>query len=553
MGTWGALVVLCLTMFIVVLDTSMMNVAVPQITKDLNTTVSAVQTVIALYSLVMASLMLAGAKIGKIYGAKKVFRISLWIYGAGTLIATFSPNIEILALGWSLVEGIAAAALVPLAMSLIIVNYSGAKRALAFGVLGGFQATAAAVGPIFGGFLTTQLTWRAGFAFEVVIVIVVLALLKHLRSAPADRTQTLDWVGTGLSVLGLGSIVVGALLAGRHGWWTARRPLQIADLDIAPLGLSVTPWLLLAGLMFLGLFAWRLMLVERSGRTPLVDPAIFKVGRFVTGFTTDALQSVTLAGLLFVVPLFLQQTLGLDALGAGVVLLPLSVSVLGVSLVTPNWSRWIHAKYLIITGAATMALGVIGLMLVIEPGMNEWDLTIPLLIFGAGTGLLLAQVPNLTMSAVAPNAVDDAAGVQNSAKELGTSLGTAIIGSVLLVSTMTGVVAGVSAAHGAPVAPKDLDQVVVDYEDALDELSANEKREFFAELDESVDGKLTAITEQAQYDAMNAALLTLAVFVVLALIAAMFLPKGRLADKKNPPDAKKKRYEKRAPYPERGT
>jgi MFS family permease len=553
MGTWGALVVLCLTMFIVVLDTSMMNVAVPQITKDLNTTVSSVQTVIALYSLVMASLMLAGAKIGKIYGAKKVFRISLWIYGAGTLIATFSPNIEILALGWSFVEGIAAAALVPLAMSLIIVNYSGAKRALAFGVLGGFQATAAAVGPIFGGFLTTQLTWRAGFAFEVVIVIVVLALLKHLRSAPADATQTLDWVGTGLSVLGLGSIVVGALLAGRHGWWTARRPLQIAGHDIAPFGLSVTPWLLLAGVIFLGLFAWRLILVERSGRTPLVDPAIFKVGRFVTGFTTDALQSVTLAGLLFVVPLFLQQTLGLDAFGAGVVLLPLSVSVLGVSLVTPNWSRWIHAKYLIITGAATMALGVIGLMLVIEPGMSEWDLTVPLLIFGAGTGLLLAQVPNLTMSAVAPNAVDDAAGVQNSAKELGTSLGTAIIGSVLLVSTMTGVVAGVSTAHGTPVAPKDLDKVVVDYEDALDELSANEKREFFAELDQSVDGKLTAITEQAQYDAMNAALLTLGVFVVLALIAAMFLPKGRLADKKNPPDTEKKRYEKRAPYPERGT
>jgi EmrB/QacA subfamily drug resistance transporter len=553
MGRWGALVVLCLTMFVVVLDTSMMNVAVPQITTDLNTTVSAVQAVIALYSLVMASLMLAGAKLGKIHGAKKVFRISLWIYGAGTLIATFSPNIEILALGWSVIEGVAAAALVPLSMSLIIVNYSGAKRALAFGVLGGFQATAAAVGPIFGGFLTTQLTWRAGFAFEVVIVVVVLALLKHLKGAPADRTQTLDWVGTGLSVVGLGSIVIGALLAGRHGWWTARRPLQIGEFEIAPLGLSITPWLLLTGVVFLGLFAWRLVLVERSGRTPLVDPAIFKVGRFVTGFTTDALQSVALAGLLFVVPLFLQQTLGLDALGAGVVLLPLSVSVLCVSLLTPSWSRWIQAKYLIIIGASTMVIGVVGLMLAVEEGMSEWDMTIPLLIFGAGTGLLLAQVPNLTMSAVAPNAVDDAAGVQNSAKELGTSLGTAIIGSVLLVSTMTAVVSGVSTAQGAPVAPGDLDHVVVEYEDALDELSANQKRDFYAELDESVGGQLTSITEKAQYDAMNAALLTLGVFVVLALIAALFLPKGRLADKKNPPDPEKRRYDKRAPYPERGT
>jgi MFS family permease len=553
MANWGALVVLSLTMFIVVLDTSMMTVAVPQITKDLNTTVSSVQTVIALYSLVMASLMLAGAKIGKIYGAKKVFRISLWIYGAGTLIATFSPNIEILALGWSVVEGIAAAALVPLSMSLIIVNYSGAKRAVAFGVLGGFQATAAAAGPIFGGFLTTQLTWRAGFAFEVVIVIVVLSLLKYLEAAKADRTQTLDWVGTGLSVVGLGSIVVGALLAGRHGWRTARRPLKLGGLEIAPLGLSITPWLLLTGVVLLGLLAWRLLSVQRSGRTPLVNPAIFRTGRFVMGFTTDALQSVTLAGLLFVTPLFLQQTLHLDALGAGVVLLPLSVSVLLVSLVTPSWSRWIHAKYITISGVAIMAIGVGGLVAVIEPGMSEWDMTVPLLIFGAGTGLLLAQIPNLTMSAVSPNAADDAAGVQNSAKELGTSLGTAVIGSVLLVSTMTGVVAGVSAAQGAPITERDLARVVVEYEDALDELTTNEKRDFFSELDTSTGGKLASITEQAQYDAMNTALLTLGVFVLLALISAVFLPKGKLADANHPPAPGDHRYEKRAPYPERGT
>ncbi len=553
MASWGALVVLCLTMFIVVLDTSMMNVAVPQITKDLDTTVSAVQTVIALYSLVMASLMLAGAKLGKIHGAKKVFRISLWIYGAGTVIATFSPNIEILAVGWSLIEGIAAAALVPLAMSLIIVNYAGAKRALAFGVLGGFQATAAAVGPIFGGFLTTQLTWRAGFAFEVVIVIVVLALMKHLEGAPADRSQTLDWAGAALSVAGLGSIVIGALLAGRHGWWLARRPLRIAGLEIAPLGLSVTPWLLLVGFVILGLFAWRLVRIDRSGRTPLVDPAIFKIGKFVTGFATDALQSVTLAGLLFVAPLFLQQTLGLDALGAGVVLLPLSGAVLLVSLVTPNWSRWIHAKYLVIAGAGIMAVGVGMLVVVIEPGMGSWDMTVPLLIFGAGTGLLLAQVPNLTMSAVAATAADDAAGVQNSTKELGTSLGTAVIGSVLLVSTMTGVVVGVSGAQGVPVAPGDLDRVVVEYEDALDELTADEQQEFFAELDASVGGELAAITDKARYDAMNAALLTLGVFVLLALVAALFLPKGKLADAQHPPDTAQQRFDKRAPYPERGT
>lgn len=553
MARWGALVVLSLTMFIVVLDTSMMNVAVPQITRDLDTSVSAVQTVIALYSLVMASLMLAGAKVGKIHGAKKVFRIALVVYGVGTLIATFSWNIESLALGWSVIEGIAAAVLVPLAMSLIIVNYEGARRALAFGVLGGFQATAAAVGPIFGGFLTTAITWRAGFAFEVVIVIIVLFLLKHLKGSPADDTQTLDWIGTVLSVGGLGLIVIGSLLAGRHGWWTARRPLRIGGLEIAPFGLSVTPVLFIAGFALLAVFWWRLVRVKRSGRTPLIEPAILKIGKFVAGFSTDALQSVTLAGLLFVAPLFLQQSLGLDALGAGVVLLPLSGAVLLVSLVTPNWSRWFHAKYLIVAGAAIMAAGVVGMIVVIEPGMGAWDMTIPLLVFGAGTGLLLGQVPNLTMSAVDASLSDDAAGVQNSVKELGTSLGTAIIGSVLLVSTMTGVVVGVGEARGEPVDVAHLDRIVVQYEDALDELTPQQQQAFYSELDASVGGRLDEITEKARFDAMNASLFVLGVFVLLALGAALFLPKGKLERGDEGPDDATQRFDRRAPYPERGT
>ena len=234
-------------------------------------------------------------------------------------------------------------------------------------------------------------------------------------------------------------------------------------------------------------------------------------------------------------------------------LLPLSAAVLMVSLLTPNWSRWIHAKYLIVAGAGIMAAGVAALMAVIEPGMGEWDMTVPLVIFGIGTGLLLAQVPNLTMSAVAAGSTDDAAGVQNSAKELGTSLGTAVIGSVLLVSTMTGVVTGVSAARGEPIESGSIDQVVVEYEDALDELTTEQQKEFFVELDASVDGTLSEITEKARYDAMNAALLTLGVFVLLALVAALFLPKGKLADGKHPPDSAERRYDKRAPYPERGT
>ena len=553
MQSWGALVALCLTMFIVVLDSSMMNVAVPQIADDLETDITSVQAVISIYSLVMAALMLTGARIGSIRGSVKVYRIALYVYGAGTLLATFSWNIWVLGLGWSVIEGIAAAALLPLSMSLVVVNYSGAKRALAFGILGGFQATAAAIGPIFGGFLTTALSWRAGFAFEVVIVFVVLAILHHVSSSEPRPDQTVDWFGTVLSVVGFGSIVLGALLAGRHGWFNARRTLDLADVQFAPLGLSVTFWMVLFGVAVLVGFAQWQRHREHRDKTPLVRTRIFGNGTFVTGFSTDALQSVTLAGILFVLPLFMQQTLGFDPLGAGVALLPLSITVLAVSMVTPGWGRFIHAKYLVQAGAAIMAASIFWLASIISVTMSGWDFALPLVAFGIGTGLLLAQVPNLTLSSLEPDESEEGSGVQNAAKETGTSLGTAIIGSVLLVSTFSSLVGGIVRDVGADISDADQRQLVVEFEDQLAEATEAEQTEVFEVLDEVTPTSLETIADDAAVDGMQNALSVVAVFVILAFLAATWLPRGKNEDADNLASDDRERIPRLAPTPERGT
>ena len=322
-----------MVMFIIALDTTMLNVAIPSIVEDLNTTTSAVQSAVALYSLAMAALMVGAGRLGDIVGSKKLYTIALIVFGAGTLTATVAPNVTVLILGWSLLEGLGAAALIPISIAMISINYDGARRVMAFGIVGGFQAVAATTGPIVGGFLATNLSWRVAFGFEAVVVVVVLVLMRYVVGAPARPELRLDWIGVVLWAGGLVSaIVLSVLLAGYYGWWTARRPFVIGGRDVTPFGFSPTPLLAFTGLVILVGFAhWTLRRVER-GQLPLFSLGTFGDANYHAGITTDALESLLIAGLLFIVPVFLQSGRGYTALEAGVALLPFSLGILIAAL-----------------------------------------------------------------------------------------------------------------------------------------------------------------------------------------------------------------------------
>ncbi|KYH27364.1 putative multidrug resistance protein MdtD [Halalkalicoccus paucihalophilus] len=264
---WMPAVIASMSMFLGVLDTSMMNVAVPSIVQDLNTTVSSMQSAIAVYSMVMATLIIPLGTLRAAIDTKRLLVVTLAIYSVGTLMAGLSPTFAVLFLGWSVIEGIAAALLLPITYSIVVENYEGSDRAKAFGALGGVTAVGVAAGPMIGGTLTTYASWRWGFVGEFLVVLVIVALtLRYLASQLSDEAIKFDAGGTILSILGIVGIIGGSLLAGNYGWITPLRPLEISGTLIQPLGLSPAIWCIGLGIAILTAFVHWELHQERADR-----------------------------------------------------------------------------------------------------------------------------------------------------------------------------------------------------------------------------------------------------------------------------------------------
>jgi MFS family permease len=300
--------------FVMVLDSSVMNVSISQIVADLDTTIQGVQLAITAYTLVMAALMLAGAKLGDIIGRDRTFALGLAVYGLGSLTTALSPNLTVLLIGWSLVEGLGAALVLPAIVSLIAATYGGGQRALAFGIVGGVAGAAVAAGPLIGGWVTTEFSWRYVFAGETLIVAVILILRRRFRSSPpAQRRRQLDLVGVALSALGLGLAVYGILKSSEWGWVEPRGALTVGGNEITPFGFSIVPFFTLAGLGCLAAFAIWEERREREGRDTLLDRSLLRIESLRAGLTTLMMQQLILLGTFFVLPVYLQVVLGLDA------------------------------------------------------------------------------------------------------------------------------------------------------------------------------------------------------------------------------------------------
>ncbi|WP_435318517.1 MFS transporter [Haloarchaeobius sp. TZWSO28] len=525
---WTPLAVVCSAMVITVIDTTMMTVAISAIVADLDTSVTAVQGAISLYALVMAAFMMLGAKLGNVYGVRRMFRIGLVIYGVGTVLAAVSWNIYALLLGWSVLEGLGAAILLPLAYAMLPILYTDPKeRALAFGVLTGVLAGAAAVGPILGGTLTTYFTWRLGFALEAVIAVPTFFFAARLAEYRPEKGAAIDVVGTALSVLGLGTLVVGVLLSGRYGWWGALRPVSVGGVELGLLGLSPTPILVAAGLSLLvGFLHWQ-RARERRGETPLVKTSIFQNGGYLAGLSTYFVSWIALGGILFVLPVFLQGALGYTAFDTGIALLPFSLSVFVVSIGTAKFTQSVGGKRLIQLGVVVLALGLAALFVVTSMAMTTVELVVPLLLVGVGIGLVLANIVNLTLSTVEAEETMEASGVSMAVNWLGTSVGTAVVGSFLLTATYGSVVEQILSSAGLGVGTGRRRELVVLLQDATEFLTEAERQALLAQLPTEVQQALDGIVEQAMVQGFRNTVLLVGVFVLLLGLTSTFLPTGK--------------------------
>jgi len=504
--------------FLMTLDSSVMNVSIATVAKDVGTTVTGIQTAITLYTLVMASLMITGGKIGQIVGRKRAFTIGCVIYGAGSFTTSIAPNLGVLIFGWSFLEGVGAALILPAIVALVASNFARDERPRAYGLVASAGAIAVAAGPLIGGLFTTYLSWRLVFAGEVLVVIAILALSKRMVDVqPAGRVR-LDLVGTGLSAMGLGLIVFGILRAGEWGFVRAK--------EDAPqwLGLSASIWLAVAGVAVLVAFLhWEDRLIDRGGE-PLVDPAILDNRLLRTGLTVFSFQYLLQAGLFFAVPLFLSVALGLSAVATGVRLLPLSITLLlaaaGIPKVWPNGSP----RLIVRAGLVVLLAGILVLIGALEAGAGPEIVTWPMLLIGLGVGALASQLGAVTVSSVPDEQSSAVGGLQNTATNLGASIGTALAGALLISVLTTSFLDGVEQNPDVPSdlstqAEAELASGIPFVTDADLELALDE-----AGVPDDVAGAVVEDYSDARIAGLRASLAVLAVMALLGLVAARRLP-----------------------------
>jgi MFS family permease len=433
--------------FLMTLDSSVMNVSIATVAKDVGTTVTGIQTAITFYTLVMASLMITGGKLGQIFGRKRAFGIGCVIYGCGSFITAISKSLAVLMFGWSFLEGVGAALILPAIVALVASNFEPAERPRAYGLVASAGAIAVAAGPLIGGLFTTYASWRWVFVGEVLIVLAILAVGRRIADVPPETRPKLDLVGTALSALGLGLIVFGILKAGAWGF--------VQPKSGAPhwLGLSPSIWLVFGGGGVLWLFfEWEGRLLNR-GREPLINPSILLNRTLRGGLTSFFFQYLLQAGLFFAVPLFLSVSLGLSAIATGVRLLPLSITLLlaaaGIPKVFPNASP----RRVVRLGFLALFAGIAVMVGALDAGAGADIVTWPMLLAGLGIGALASQLGSVTVSSVPDEQSSEVGGLQNTVTNLGASIGTALSGAVLIAALTTSLIAGI---QNNPAVPADL-------------------------------------------------------------------------------------------------
>jgi EmrB/QacA subfamily drug resistance transporter len=500
---WGVVIIACMAIFIIVLDSSAMNVAITTLVVELNTTLSTIQAIIAIYALIIASFMLLGSKLQDILGRRKTFLIGLLIYTCGTITATLSVNAAMLLVGWSLLEGIGAALILPATTTIVGSHYKGKDKITAFGIWGGIAAMGAAVGPIVGGIFTTFLTWRLVFGSELIFVLFIFLFRNRItESIPTLKWKDLDIVGALLSIISLVLIVLGILLLTSPELW----------------GYVVI--LMGSGLFLFTVFLlWQRRRVSK-GLEPLSDILLLRNRTFGLGIINNFLTQIPLAGFLFIIPVFLQQVTKLNAYMTGLTLLPASITILLFSLAGAKLSSVLDSKYILMIGFLISAIGTYILGGVFNVSAQMGDIIPGTIVFGVGIGLLLSQLTNITMSAARTEQETDASGLLNSFKNLGYSVGTALIGVLLLIGIFGGVTSGITATgQTGNMTAEQLDSAVFGYVEKMQTGVPPIPPELVPYTTQIIDSSISS--------AMKQAFNVLSLIMLLGFITSIFLTRRK--------------------------
>lgn len=491
-GSRRLAVLLAMAMFVLVVDTSLMNVSISRVVEDLDTTVSGVQGAIALEALVSAAFILIGSKTGDLIGRKRAFVLGLLGYGTGAVAMMLSQGLTAIIVFWAIIGGLGASLLLPAMQSLIHGNFEGAARKRAYALVGAAAAIAAAVGPLLGGFLTTFLSWRVGFVMEAVVIAIVLSGVKLIHDVPYAGPRDVDVVGAVLSALGMGGLVIGVLV-----WQEGGEFVGV---------------LLAVGVVALGSLARWLIRREREGKPTLLDPNLFQRDLFKLGITSQMLQNIALGGLMIALPIYLQMVLEYNALQTGLTIAPLSLTMFVSALLAGKQAAKHRPAAVIRLGEGLLTVGVLLLLSIVPRADAGWPLVVPLIIAGAGLGLLVSQLNNYTLSPISDERVSEAAGVNSAAGSFGLSFGLAFAGAIMLATLS---IAFTEKANHSDVLPPAAQERVAQALEEDAEVMSNTK------LEEQLAGQPPAIREEIISINTDARPLALQVGLLVPLLAGL--------------------------------
>ena len=478
-------VLLAMAMFVLVVDTSLMNVSIASVVRDLDTTVSGLQTAIALEALVSAAFILIGSKVGDLIGRKRAYTFGLVAYATGALAMALTQSLAPVVIFWAIVGGLGASLMLPAMQSLIHGNFEGAAQKKAYALVGAAAAIAAAVGPLLGGFITTYLTWRLAFALEVVVIVIVLSGMGLVRDVPYKGPRHVDAVGAVLSVFAMGGIVL-SILVWQEG------------------GEAVAELMAIGGIALAALVYW-LRRRKREGKPTLFDPDLFKSKVFRLGISQQTLQQIALGGTMIALPIYLQMVFEYNAMEAGLSLAPLSLSMFGMAILAARKAGARRPSTLIRIGFALFSAGIALLIPLVPRADSGWDLVVPLVVAGLGLGLLVSQLNNYTLAPISEERVSEAAGLNSAAGSFGLSFGLAFAGAILLATLS---VAFTQMADDSTVlAPAEKERVAKALEEDAEVMTNTELDKLLADEPQATQDEIISINTDARPLALQVALL----------------------------------------------
>jgi MFS family permease len=487
---------LAMAMFVLVVDTSLMNVSISAVVHELGTTVSTVQSAIALEALVSAAFILIGSKIGDLFGRKRAYVLGLVAYAIGAAAMAVAQTIVPVFIFWAIIGGLGASLLLPAMQSLIHGNFEGKAQKATYALVGAAAAIAAAVGPLIGGFITTFLSYRVAFLLEVVVIAIVLSGIKLVRDSPYTGSRDVDVVGAVLSVLGMGGIVLSILV-----WQEGGEAVGL---------------LMAIGVVSLTSFAYWLVRQKRQGKPTLIDPDLFKSKLFRYGISGQLLQQISLGGAMITLPIYLQMVLEYNALQAGLSLAPLSLSMFAIALVAGKRAGTRRPASIIRAGFALLLIGLVALIPVVPRADSGWWLVIPLLIAGSGLGLLVSQLNNYTLAPITDERVSEAAGVNSAAGSFGLSFGLAFAGAIMLAALAASFTN--LANSSAVLSPDQQQQVAAALEHDAEVMTNTELELLIVNQPPEIEAEIIRINTEARPFALQVALLIPIIASLLGLL-----------------------------------